>query len=378
MICPKCGKEIPDDANLCCYCARWIVRKPSKQRTRLNGTGTAYRRGDRWIAVYTVGWAMNPETGKKIQKRITKSGFKTKTEALAYCDELRRGRQKGKTPPNLIDYWNIYKSGELEKLSDAKQCAYKIAWEKMKAIHYTPVDVLSVSALRSVVSEKAKTYYPAKDMKTVLKHLFKLAGADGWVKKDLPEYIVLPTLEETEPEPFSEEEQAALWRVYESGDMRAAVPLVMIYTGMMPGEMLKLKRDMIHLDTQQITNVGIKTKVRKKNPVYIPDTIVPVIEELIERSESKAGYVIKHSEDAFYKDFYAVLEAAGCRKLKPYSCRHTTATALAITENIAPQTIKRVMRWSSTKMLDRYAHPQDKDALAAVNAIKKGTEEKKV
>jgi len=160
--------------------------------------------------------------------------------------------------------------------------------------------------------------------------------------------------------------------------MRAAVPLVMIYTGMMPGEMLKLKCDMIHLDKQQINDVGLKTKVRKKNPVYIPDTIVPVIEELIERSESKAGYVIKHSEDAFYKDFYAVLEAAGCRKLKPYSCRHTTATALAITENIAPQTIKRVMRWSSTKMLDRYAHPQDKDALAAVNAIKKGTEEKKV
>ena len=57
------------------------------------------------------------------------------------------------------------------------------------------------------------------------------------------------------------------------------------------------------------------------------------------------------------------------RHLAPYSCRHTTATALAITEGIAPQTIKKVMRWSTTRMLDRYAHPTQNDALAAVDTI---------
>ena len=65
------------------------------------------------------------------------------------------------------------------------------------------------------------------------------------------------------------------------------------------------------------------------------------------------------------------LAAAGCRDLPPYSCRHTTATALAITKNIAPQTVTKIMRWSSAKMLDRYAHPDQKDALKAVNRIKK-------
>ncbi len=378
MICPRCAREIPDDANLCCYCGRWLVHKPKKQGSRTNGAGTAYRRGDTWTAVITVGWIMDQETGKKKQKRMTKSGFKTKKEALAYCAVMQSGRQKSAKAPNLIDYWKTYETGELDKLSDGKQTAYKIAWEKLKPLHYAPVDVISVTDLRKIVTDKAKTYYPAKDMKTVLKHLFKLAGADGWANKDLPEYIVLPKLEESEPDPFTEEEQAALWRVYEKGDLRAAVPIVMIYTGMMPGEILKLKRDMIHLDAQQITDVGLKTKVRKKSPIYIPDVIIPVIEDMIENSESKSGYLIKHSEDAFYDNFYAVLEAAGCRKLKPYSCRHTTATALAITENIAPQTIRKVMRWSTTRMLDRYAHPQDKDALTAINTIKKGTKQEDV
>ncbi len=45
------------------------------------------------------------------------------------------------------------------------------------------------------------------------------------------------------------------------------------------------------------------------------------------------------------------------------------ATALAIDENIAPQTVMKVMRWKSTKMLDRYAHPDLMDAHMAVNKV---------
>ena len=73
----------------------------------------------------------------------------------------------------------------------------------------------------------------------------------------------------------------------------------------------------------------------------------------------------------FYALYYDALTRAGCRRLTPYSCRHTTATALAVTENIAPQTVRKIMRWSTTKMLDRYAHPSDTDAAAAVESLKK-------
>ena len=67
--------------------------------------------------------------------------------------------------------------------------------------------------------------------------------------------------------------------------------------------------------------------------------------------------------------YYNALAAAGCRRLEPYSCRHTTATALAIDRSIAPQVVKRVMRWSTTRMLDRYAHPDTEDALQAVDSL---------
>lgn len=368
MICPKCAKEIPDDALLCCYCGRSIVkRQPAKRHTRGNGSGSAYKRGKTWTAQVTVGWYRD-EQGKNHQRCRYKGGFKTRNEALAYIPTLKAGGAKKKAP-NLLHYWESYRDNEYEKLSASKQTAYKIAWGKMASIQYRPVDTLTVQDLRTVVNEKAKTYYPARDMKVVLNHLFRLAGADRWVDKELPEFIILPELNEKERPIFTKEEQAALWRVYDAGDRRAAIPLIMIYTGIMPGEIQGLKLDMIDIDHQRIRGAGMKTKVRKAAPIYLPDTIVPVLIDEMQHATSAKGYVWLRNEDKFYENYYAVLEAAGCRRLEPYSCRHTTATALAISEGVAPQTVKKIMRWSTTKMLDKYAHPDDTDAMEAMNRL---------
>lgn len=372
MLCPRCSRDIPEDAMICCYCGRTIVKQPqSRVHQRGNGTGTAWKRGKTWTAVATVSYYVDDD-GKKHIIRKSKGGFKRRDEALEYCKVIKYGKadtEKKILPLN--SYWQLYKNGELLKLSASKQSAYKTAWNKCKSIWYTPVNLLTVADLRKVVNDNTSTFYPARDMKVVLGHLFDLAAADRAADKDLPEYIILPDLKEKERQPFTEEEQAALWRVYDAGDRRAAVPLIMIYTAMMPGEIQNLKIDMIDIDHQRIIGVGMKTKVRKASPVYLPDTIIPVLIDEMQKSTSKSGYVWPRNEDKFYENYYAVLEAAGCRRLEPYSCRHTTATALAITENVAPQTIRKVMRWSTTKMLDKYAHPQDDDALAAVNAIKR-------
>lgn len=239
----------------------------------------------------------------------------------------------------------------------------------MESIWYRQIDTLSVTELRALVEEKAATYYPARDMKVVLTHLFKMAGADQWVDKSVPEYIELPQLKEKERTPFTAEEQKKLWKAYEDGNKDAAIPLIMIYTGMMTGELRKLSTEMIDLKNKKISGVGMKTKVRRDADIYLATSIVPVLQDIM---ADRIGLLYPGSENVFYKRYYEVLEAAGCRKLSPYSCRHTTATALAIDENIAPQTIKKVMRWSTAKMLDRYAHPKEEDASAAVERIGAG------
>lgn len=374
MICPRCSREIPDDAMLCCYCGRTIVRKPlSKVHQRPNGSGTVFQRKGqkKWTAQYTVpsGWYVDDD-GKRHRKYKTKGGFEKKTDAMAFIESLKKETEKQPSPP-LQSYWKLYSTGEMTKLSSSKQTAYEIAWGKMKKLSARTVDTLTVADLRTCVKEQAPTYYPARDMKVLLTHLFRLAGADGYANKDLPTFITLPDKEETEREVFTSEEQKALWKSYESGCRDAALPLIMIYTGMMPGELNRLEGSMVNWDENTITGVGMKTKVRKASPVFFPDDIKPVLAEIV---DGNPGRIFTLHKTNLYDRYYAALETAGVRKLAPYSCRHTTATRLAIDKSIAPQTVRKVMRWSTAKMLDRYAHPDSADALAAIQTLNRKPE----
>lgn len=374
MFCRKCRAELPDDAAFCLRCG--AKQDPATHRhKRGNGLGTAFRRGATWTARVVVGYkAVEAGEGEPPRKRAvyrTRGGFRTKRDALDYCVTLKQNGWKAPSSvPQLNDYWETYADKDLPKLSKSKQVAYRGAWAKLKDLHWRPVDAIGVTDLRELVGRVAPTYYTARDCKTVLTRLFELAGADGWCPKDLPSYIVLPELEERERETFSDVEQGALWKLYEAGDLRAAIPLLMICTGMMPGEMQALRVEHIDLDAHKIIGAGIKTKVRRTSAIYLPDDVLPVVEDLIAHA-MPSGYVWKRDERQWYADYYAALEAAGCRRLEPYCCRHTTATRLAITEGIAPQTVRRMMRWSTARMLDRYAHPDDADVLAAANTIKK-------
>ena len=376
MNCIKCHKQTPDDAIFCPYCGKKLTPSPRKPKRSPNGTGSAYKRGSGWVAQAVIGYRelpddfMDPANARqRIPIKRTKAGFASKAEALAYVPILKAGGTlRPETAPALIYYWKSYEKNEYTKLSASKQTAYSIAWNKLKDLHEVQIDQLTVADLRDTVAKVCTTYYTAKDCRTVLTNLFRLASADGFANKDLPGFIQLPSLTEKEREPFSDTEQANLWKLYEKGDLRAAVPLLMIYTGMMPGECFDLKVSMIDLENRQIVGAGKKTAVRKKTPITIAATIIPLLEDLIAHARP-SGRLFCSSEDQWRADYYAALEAAGCRRLQPYSCRHTTASALAIDKNIAPQTIKKVMRWSTSKMLDRYAHPDTTDLQAAVDAI---------
>ena len=52
---------------------------------------------------------------------------------------------------------------------------------------------------------------------------------------------------------FTTEERMQLWKSYQEGNWDAAIPLVMIYTGMTATEMLNLRTEMIDLEAKTIT-----------------------------------------------------------------------------------------------------------------------------
>ena len=365
MICSKCKRNIPDDAVLCCYCGKKYIKE--KRHDRANGTGSVYYDNSKkkWVAQIVSGRHYTEDM--RLRFTYTRKYFSSRTDALQHVQDLK---EEKRPDFSVAYYYNEYLMGKGSKISRNKQAGYKIAYNRLKPLWNTPVKDLTVSAMQAVIDASCDSYYPAKDVRTVLNAIFRHAvAADRTINPHLPDMLELPPLEETQVEPLTEEEQLKLWYAYDGGNMDAAIPLIMIYTGMMTGEIRKLTKDMIRLEDREIiSEVGLKTKERKRKSVLLPDDILPVLEDVM--SKSKTDKLYQMCERKFYKTYYNALEQAGItRKLTPYSCRHTTATVLAVHENVAPQILQRVMRWKSTRMADRYVTPSDTDARKAVNKI---------
>ncbi len=376
-ICKKCGKQLDDDWLVCPWCRTSIIRKTSnKTRSHGNGIGTVYKRGKTWTAKVIVDWKLiKDETGQIIKKlpiARTKGGFKTQAKATAYCEYLKTLGIKKKAP-TLSYYYEAYTNGKGAQLSHDKQVAYSIAYNKLEKFHHVPIDIITVAALQELINEKCPTFYPARDLKVLLHHLFKLAEADGFANYKLPELLVLPKLVEKEQKAFSAEQQEKLLIEYvmpssEETRRGAAAALFMIQSGMMPGELLKLSIEMIDFEKREINGVGLKTKVRKANSVVFPQEMGFMLKEFI--GEQTEGKIFPECENKFYKEYYAALDACKIdRSYKPYCCRHTTATFCTVHKNLPDAVVKRIMRWSTTKMVDRYAHPDNETAHDAIESV---------
>lgn len=370
MICKKCKTPLPDSFNFCPKCGACTTAAARKKTRRPNGTGYARKRGKTWQAEVAVGKKKNKD-GKIVPEMHTKGGFATRAEALAYVDILKRQRGVGKkkTVTTLASLWENYSSGAMLKLSKNKQSHYRTAFSRLNQIELTPIKELTIDDLQDVVNKECVTYYPARDIKNLLSHLYERAAAQQDVISNLAQYIVLPDLEEKSPFPFSAEDIKALWGDYGKGNKIAGFILLMIYSGMMPGELFICQKDMIDWDARKIIGCGLKTKKRKATPLLVADFMIPILQDLCKLSAGDNLLPIR--PEKFYQEFHKTLARCKIEDRTPYACRHTTATALAL-GNIAPLVIQEIMRHSKFSTTERYIHIEkdQKEMLNALDSLK--------
>lgn len=369
MICIKCGKEAPD-APYCAWCGWQQTSKIKKRTRRGNGEGNVWKRGNSWYVRVTVYTSADVQDGKRTytQKRRTKGGFATKRDALDYVATLRSS--EGRRMPTMLELYGAWEKNDLPKLSESKKSAYKKARERLDSIMGRKIDSLTVADLQQLVDSESSSYYTARDMKTLLSHLYKKALPDQYVTSNLSEFIVLPELDEADAEPFNADEVQKIWAAFGAGDTFAGYLLLMIYTGMMPGELFACKKDMIDYAKREIWGCGKKTKKRKKEvAIVFPDFIEPVLRTLAETSSGE--YIQPLPKNDWYDQYHDAVRRIGIRDLPPYSCRHTTGTEAAKL-NLSAPVIQQVMRHSKITTTQRYIHLGADAAHAAVNQMKGG------
>lgn len=366
MTCIKCHNEIMDGSIYCSFCGKKQVSEKASRTRRSNGQGTVYKRGNCWQAEITLGYYI--EDGKLKRKRLTKSGFTKKKDALDYISVLRSETQK-KQHIAISELWEQFKSGHYMQLSASKQSSYRMAYKKIKSkMSHRNIDSISADELQKLVDEVGTSYYTKRDIKVLFSQLYKIAMRDDYVAKNKAEFISLPKCETEERDIFTGDEINRIWEEYKAESSRiSAHVLIMLYTGMRPGELLNAQIANVNLSEHYLTG-GIKTEKGKKRKIIIPDKIIPVFEWLISGSGGKKLTTYKVNKE-FYDEFRAFQSKLKLNpKLVPYCCRHTYVTN-ATKLNISPALLQELVGHEDYETTLSYTHLSVQDRLDAVNQL---------
>lgn len=378
--CRKCRAELPGGAKFCpsCGAKQDVTRKP---KTRGNGTGSVYKLPNgTWIAIRVLGRVID-EQGKSHRQTASKSGFKTKKEALAYLPNLTRQTKQEKR--NNITFKEVYDLWEpTHKKSKSTMDCYRAALKHFRPVWNEPMMDITVDDLQECMDDCIAGKRTMENMKALCGLLYKYAIPRNLASLNMGQYLVVNGENGIGKEGLPMDALDILTQ--NVGKVPYADYIVAeCYLGFRPSELLDL--DVTSYDrTNRAFVGGAKTEAGKNRTVTVSPKIQPIINRLTDKKI--AGPVFCAADGSrmaieTYRDrFYDALEACGIpnpitevnginrRKYTPHSCRHTFSTLMKNVQ--APDKDKlALIGHTSTEMLRHY-QDVDIEALRRItNAI---------
>jgi integrase len=328
MICKKCKKEIADESVFCNYCGAKQITTQRVSKKRGNGQGSVFKLPNgKYKAEVVLYYYV--QDGKVKKKRATRE-FTRRTDAIAWIPNAKPA--KTEEVMTLKQLYEIFvESKKYAKLSKSQQNKLLYAWNRLQPLHYRNIADLTVDEMQTAIDKAVSTYYPARDMKVMLSHLFTLAIQREKVQYNKTEYLELPEFEKAKNEAFTESEMQAFWDDYNgTGPDGKAHPftgyiLIMIYAGLRYGELARIEKSKVFLDKRYMIG-GIKTEEGIDREIAIADRIMPIVREVYMRGRKK---LLEMNEDNFYNQYWETINRVGARELPPQTCRHTFFSRMA-------------------------------------------------
>lgn len=336
MICVKCGAELPQGSVYCNMCGKkqTAAQHTQKAKSRGNGTGSVYKRGDKWVAEITKGYRTENDKRKRVMMR--KCGFRTKKEALEYLPTLRgqQKREKEITWQQLYDLWRpTHRAGK-----STMDC-YKAAEKHFKAVEFAKLKTIEIDDLQDCIDECPHGKRTRENMKALCGLMYKYAVPRGYATLNLAQYLIVGGESGQSRESFSADQLEQIRRGV--GTIPYADYIYcMCYLGFRPSEFLAL--GVQDYDPKQKTLTGgAKTDAGKNRVVTISPKIQPIIDKLADGRSAGALFCDENKKEFLYARFrdtafYPALESVGIKnpmengrhKYSPHTCRHTFATLM--------------------------------------------------
>ena len=332
-----------------------MAERKRNTKSRANGTGTAIKRGSTWTARVVVGWKASPDGSHKIPEYRTKGGFSRKSDALNYCSVMKNEKSTGTARQTLKDVYDAWEKFYEPRVDNSTMVCYRSAYKHFRTLHNVYMDIISAKDLQDCMDACPSGKRTHQNMKCVAGLLWAYALDANIVEKDVTDNLYIGKGKSVQRDPITEEEVQAIRGAI--GSVRYAEYIYCLcYLGFRPGEMLELKKDMLHCtlfqDPESGKQVpvwyfinGKKTDAGKDRMVIVPDQIIEYILDRIfipgtdlvfpmykfKRRKAQVLDCFKPMSHEYFNKhvFKPLLESLGFSGNKvPYCARHTYADML--------------------------------------------------
>ena len=306
-----------------------------------NGYGSVTKlKGQRrnpYMVRVTEGFDLTDD-GKLIQKRQILGYYHTQKEARQALVDYHINPLVFQADSTFEDVFLKWSERRFEALSDSAIRRYRAAFRRSAPLHQLRIRDIQAYALQKVVDEQTDVSLDMKKAMVQMYHgMFKFAIANQLVPNGLnpAEYVILPATEEPKNKHirFSKEDVAALFEY--ADDSNVQIVLMLIYTGVRPGELIALEKKDVHIDERWFHIDHGKTANAVRD-VPIHSAILPFFQSkmkepgdhLITRPDGNP-YVFDRDRNLFRDRVWEpALRLTGVYESesgvhRPHDCRHT-------------------------------------------------------
>lgn len=382
MECKFCHNDIPSDAKYCHLCGKEQNPKPKRHRrhrpqsqgtiTKLSGRANPY-------------WARLPadySSGTPVRKSLgcyrTYSAAAGALSKALYVPEKVEQKQITVTLQNIYD--RFIESHYFDALSKSAQGSHRTAWTYLSQCATVPVPNINRDTFQVPIDNMREAGLKRESMAKVRNLASKLcqeAMGLGLMTINYGQLVQLPKSDTEPAKPFSTEEIIRIWTAAEAvGDRDAMALLVLIYTGMRPGELLSVDiAEHLHIEGQYwYIRHGSKTDAGRNRIIPLPMILHNVINVLVD--DRITGPLIATEQGGFWRldnwrhrRFSPLVQRLSLQGAVPYSARHTYANLLK-RRRIDPLVAKEVFGHSDyATTVERYQSTTDEDIAQICAAV---------
>lgn len=230
------------------------------------------KRRNPWRARKTAGWVMDEATQKVKQTYVTIGYYPTRQLALQALSDYNANPYD--LDANKITFAEVYErwsAKKFEEISASNINGYKASYKLCESIYNKKMSEIKLIHLQAIVDNAGKNFPTLKKLKIMLNQVFDFAVMHEIIPKDrhIVEYLNIGKEEKsTLHYRFTNEEIDTLWR-WAPGNEYVQVILMLIYSGVRPGELFNTKCSSVDLEAGFFTiEKGKTVNAARKVPIH--------------------------------------------------------------------------------------------------------------